>query len=253
MMERIRCWLAGHAEGLDIASLWLWSRQIDARLRYSKEVAGFAIEGVSEGRPWRLDWGPAQRAYISGHELLIRTELGLPANLQMLLMNCALASSLEALAFAQCVQTLQTVVDFSAPEEIRWLSMFPKAQLATALAAHYESWSSSPSLAPWWLEGPLSTALQDLAESHLPQNTPFLLMTLRGRLYLRCQISTPVPDVLEPIRSVFTLAARQALQIASMSLNESKTCQRSGGIFSGLWAHLSKDDDAEYQRRHPPA
>ncbi len=154
-MEHIKYWLADMKEGMDIRPLLQWSRKVNGRLILAKEEAAFSIESRSKAQPWRLDWGPTQRSYIAGHELLMRTELNLPVNLQMLLMNGALAKSLEEFAFAKCVQSVHTVIDFSLPEEIRWLSMFPKAPLTSSLAPHYEAWSSSPSLASWWLEGQL--------------------------------------------------------------------------------------------------
>jgi hypothetical protein len=255
MIEHIKRWFGANAGRLDLLSMAQWSRQYGAHLRPASSGEGFTIEGLAERRPWRLDWGPSQRSYMPGQELLMRVELGLPSDLQMLLMNRSLAASLEAVAFEQCMQTMQTVVDFSAPEEVRWLSMFPKARLCPDLAERYEAWSCAPSLASWWIEGPLSSALQELAYRHLPEHIPFLLMTLRGRLYLRCQLPVPTPEVLEPLRGVFTLAAEQAVRMAGGDANEaSAPGEWSSSTISGLLTQLTSKGTGESRRpNHPPA
>ena len=182
MIEHFKRWFVADDSGVDFGALSEWSRQFGGHFKRAREGAGFVLDASWSGHPWRLEWGPSQRGYIPGFALDLRMELGLPTDLQMLVMNRPLAESLESLAFEQCTQSMQTVIDCAAPEEMRWLSMFPKVNLSAqkALRARYGAWSSSPSLALWWLEGPLSHGLEELARHWLPEDIPFVLMTLRG-------------------------------------------------------------------------
>jgi hypothetical protein len=243
MIERFRRWFAADDSGVDFAGLSEWSRQFGGHFKRAREGDGFVLDASWSGRPWRLGWGPSQRAYIPGRELDLRMELGLPTDLQMLVMNRPLAESLENLAFEQCTQSMQTVIDCAAPEEMRWLSMFPKVNLSAqnALRARYGAWSSAPSLALWWLEGPLSQALEELARHWLPEDIPFVLMTLRGRLYLRCQIPVPTLDLLDQMQWVFILAAEQALRIANQEPmdNSSPVALDCPSTLSGAWPGMT--------------
>jgi hypothetical protein len=95
-----------------------------------KDGDGFAIDGRFDGTPWRLEWGRPQRRYIEGHELRLRMVLGLPPDLQMLLMTKPLRERLANDAFEQATQSNQTAVNDVAGEETRWLVVFPKISLA---------------------------------------------------------------------------------------------------------------------------
>ena len=129
MFESLKRWLTPGAAALPWADVDDWAQTLGMRFKRAREGEGFVVEGASAGRPWRLEWGPPQRAYIVGHELRIRIELGLPPGLQMLLMTRALLESLESEVFERSTLDVQTQVDMSIPEEMRWLSMFAKSPL----------------------------------------------------------------------------------------------------------------------------
>lgn len=246
MIEHFKRWFGADVDdaGLDFGALSEWSRQFGGHFKRVREGDGFVLDAFWSGRPWRLAWGPSQRCYIPGRALDLRMELGLPTDLQMLVMNRPLAESLESLAFEQCTQSMQTVIDCAAPEEMRWLSMFPKVNLSAqkAMCARYGAWSSAPSLALWWLEGPLSQGLEELAQHWLPEYIPFVLMTLRGRLYLRCQIPGPTLDLLDQMQWVFILAAEQALRIASQEpvVTSGTGALDSSTTLSGAWLGVAE-------------
>ena len=91
MLESIKRLLARvtrHAEGDAIAG---WARRAGHVYKREKDGDGFAIDGQFDGKPWRLEWGRPQRTYIEGHELRMRMVLGIPPDLQMLLMTKPLA------------------------------------------------------------------------------------------------------------------------------------------------------------------
>lgn len=218
MLESLKRLFAGKpaapAAWADVAD---WAARQALNFRRVKEGEGFVIEGLLDDRPWRLEWGPPQRAYIAGRELRMRMELELPGDLQMLLLTKPLMDLLERQTYESFTEGLQTQIDTSTPEEVRWLVMFPKANLNMyrALRGRFGAVAAVPSAVPQWLEGPLAQQLERELGSMLQFDPPFVLMTLRGRLYLRLQLVDPEPDALAAAVSLFETAARQALRAAS--------------------------------------
>ena len=222
MLDQFKRWFAGTESSFDIHAVSQWSRQQGWDFKRVREGDGFALDGLWSNHPWRLEWGPSQRNYIQGRELRLRIELDLPPDLQMLLLNRSLVELLESHAFDQYTQTTQTIIDSSAPEEMRWLAMFPKVNLAgqKSLRNRFGAWSNSPTSALWWIEGPLAAALEELARDCLPEDIPFVLMTLRGRLYLRVQLPVPSQDLLTHLLGLFLTAAEQAVRVAALAPGE---------------------------------
>ena len=142
--------------------------------------------------PWRLEWGPPQRPYITGHELRLRMELGLPPDLHLLVISKSLMETLEKEAYEQFTQSNQTEMGASSPEETRWLVMFPKMPMngSKLLRANFGGVSSLPNEGLAWLEGPLGHALERASATFLRDQPPFVMMTLRGRIYLRVQMAS---------------------------------------------------------------
>ena len=194
-----------------------WSARQALNFRRVKEGEGFVVEGLLDDLPWRLEWGPPQRAYIAGRELRMRMELDLPGDLQMLLLTRPLMDLLERQTYESFTEGLQTQIDTGTPEEVRWLVMFPKANLNMyrALRSRLGAVSAVPSAVPQWLEGRLAEQLERALSALLQFDPPFVLMTLRGRLYLRLQLVDPEPGSLAVVVSLFETAARQALRAAS--------------------------------------
>ena len=218
MLESLKRLFAGKpapaAAWADVAE---WSARQALNFRRVREGEGFVIEGQLDDRPWRLEWGPPQRAYIAGRELRMRMELDLPGDLQMLLLTKPLMDLLERQTYESFTEGLQTQIDTGTPEEVRWLVMFPKANLNMyrALRSRLGAVSAVPSAVPQWLEGPLAQQLERALATLLQFDPPFVLMTLRGRLYLRLQLVDPDIGSLAAAVSLFETAARQALRASS--------------------------------------
>ncbi len=194
-----------------------WAKQHALGFRRVREGEGFVLEGRFDDLPWRLEWGPPQRAYIAGRELRMRMELELPGDLQMLLLAKPLMDQLERQTYESFTEGLQTQIDTGTPEEMRWLVMFPKVNLNAhrALRGRFGAVSAVPSAVQSWLEGPLAPQLERLLAGPLQLDPPFVLMTLRGRAYLRLQLIDPEPAVLSALIALFETAARQALRVAT--------------------------------------
>jgi len=193
-----------------------WATRQALGFRRVREGEGFVIEGRFDELPWRMEWGPPQRGYIAGRELRMRMELGLPGDLQMLLLAKPLMDQLERQTYESFTEGLQTQIDTGTPEEMRWLVMFPKVNLNNfrALRGRFGAVSALPSAVQSWLEGPLALQLERAFGTLLQLDPPFVLMTLRGRAYLRVQLIDPDPAALAAAVELFETAARQALRVA---------------------------------------
>ncbi|MCM0609626.1 MAG: hypothetical protein KA711_11655 [Ideonella sp. WA131b] len=177
---------------------------------------GFVVDGRLGASPWRLEWGPSQRPYIAGHELRIRAELGLSAELQVVVMNVPLQEQMEKDVFEQYVEGVQTRIDNQTPPEMRWLVMFPRLDSKDLgqLADRYVALSS---LKPWllqWLAGPLA---QSLAALRVEAAVPMVLMIGRGRLMLRTALADPELPALQAWLRLFETAMREAQRVAAGS------------------------------------
>src|SRR5450631_4383222 len=92
---------ANQGLGADFSEVSAWAKRRGHAFKREREGNGFVVDGKLEDTPWRLEWGPPQRPYITGHELRIRMELGLPPDLLMLLISKPLRELLEKQAFEQ--------------------------------------------------------------------------------------------------------------------------------------------------------
>lgn len=212
MFDAFRRFIAGPAESADWRPIAQWAKARGAQFKRSRGGDGFVIEGRYGARMWRLEWGPPQRSYITGHELRLRMELGLPHDLNMLVLSRPLMEALEAGAFEHYTAQMQTRIDDSTPEEMRWLVMFPKAQLAVdkSFKQHFGVVALTAKAAAVWVEGPLAASLGEASLGALAAEPPFVLMTLRGRLYLRLQLGVPEAQTLTAMLGLFETAAAQA-------------------------------------------
>lgn len=206
---------ANQGLGPDYSEVSAWAKRRGHAFKRERDGNGFVIDGKLEGIPWRLEWGPPQRPYITGHELRVRMELGLPPDLQMLIVSKALMEVLEKQAFEQFTQSNQTEMGDSTPEETRWLVMFPKIPMSGSklLRASFGGVSSLPNEGPAWLEGPLGHALERAAGTLLRLEPPFVLMTLRGRLYLRMQLASADETDVAAALALFETAGTEAQRV----------------------------------------
>jgi hypothetical protein len=218
MLESFKRLFAGKpAEPSAWAEVADWASQQALNFRRVREGEGFVIEGAREGGSWRLEWGPPQRAYIAGRELRMRMELDLPGDLQMLLLTKPLMDQLERQTYESFTEGLQTQIDTGTPEEMRWLVMFPKVNLNAfrALRGRFGAVGAVPSAVVSWLEGPLARRLERALGDLLQHDPPFVLMTLRGRAYLRLQLLDPQAASLAAAIELFETAALQARRVAA--------------------------------------
>ena len=188
---------------------WAESRQYAFRGVHND---GFVIDGRVGVTPWRMEWGPSQRPYITGSELRLRAEMGLPAELQIVLMNRVLCGAMETSVFEQAVEGVQTRIDNQTPPEMRWLVMYPKLPGSDMplLRERYVAVSSVKGWLQHWLDGSLTASLA--AVSAAPE-VPVVLMIGRGRLMLRTAVPDAQIGVVQGWLRVFENAIRAARRV----------------------------------------
>lgn len=216
MLDSFKRWIGGNPGGPDGRPLATWAKQHGLDFKKVRDEQGFVVEGRKDSYVWRLEWGDPQRSYIGGRELRLRAELALPQGLQMLLIARSLAERLEADAFERFTQDMQTQIDNSMPEEMRWLAMFPKVNLSThrALRGRFVAVASAAPPVGTWLEGELAARLEEATRGCLAGDPPFVLMTLRGRVYLRLEAPSLDVTLLDDVQALYDCAVRRAMAAA---------------------------------------
>jgi hypothetical protein len=216
MLNSLRRWL-GREPSTPYADVAVWAVDAGHVFKLVRSSDGFAVEaGATAERPaWRLEWGPSQRAYIEGQELRLRAELPAGDDVQVLVLSRALLARLEAQTFRSFTDSLKTYADDSAPEEMRWLAMYPRVEAPplAGLRAHFGAVASDPDRASRWLSGPLADALVGaVAEGRPGADAPMQLMVHRSRLTLRMPLGEPQVPVLQGRVALFEAALASALE-----------------------------------------
>lgn len=237
----------GQGQRRDLSGLERWAKRRGHGFKRVRDEDGFVIDGLLEGRPWRIEWGPPQRDYIAGHELRLRMELNLPFDAQMLVLSRPLMDSLERQTFEEFTDNVQTQIGTKTPEEMRWLVVFSKVSLVSlkALRTHFGAVANVPATGLAWLEGPLANMLEHAASEWLRDGQPFVLMTLRGRAYLRMQMATPEPESVAAALALFETAVAQALRVAGDHIDR----DADSGVRSTAWQSFPPDDREPPNRR----
>jgi hypothetical protein len=248
MLESIKRLFARQGIERDLSEVSGWAQRCGHGFKRARRDDGFVIDGVLEGKPWRIEWGPSQRPYIEGHELRLRMELDLPSDLQMLVLSRTLMDALERQTFEEFTDKVQTQIGTQTPEEMRWLVMFPKVDLAAlkSLRVRFGAVASVPAAGLAWLHGPLARALEDAAEALLRADPPFVLMTLRGRAYLRMQLASPDAKSVASALGLFETAVTQAFGAAAGS-GDQRAAWDSGATTA--WQSMQPDDAAPARPR----
>ncbi len=221
MLHTLKRWISGEPTDAEWGGLAAWAKQRGWDLTRARDD-GFMLDGTldgAHGQPsWCLEWGLSQRHYITGHEIRLRIELQMPDDMQMMVLNRPLMQQLEKAAYEQFTDTTQTFIDSSTPEELRWLSMYPKVSTADqSLREQFAVVANEPDLASSWIDSSLAKELSIAANDWLKGDTAFVLMTLRGRVYMRLPCTEPAPVLVGKVLRLFFAAAQHADRVAQAS------------------------------------
>lgn len=183
---------------------------------YSSQGAGqgIVLTGKVRGKPWKLESGASSRDYIRGEELRARAALGINEDAAVLIMNRPLREALEKRAYAIYTDTLQTTADPSLPEEMRWLAMYEEFGWSSLVPEFWERYTvlaDRRENALAWVDNNLAELLLHWPEPGPDAQTPFILMLLRGKAYLRMQYAPGDIATLQHAAIVYTSACEAAL------------------------------------------
>lgn len=213
MINLIKQWMAARANAARWRPLAEWAESRGGQLRQVREARGFVID-LPRTLPGltRIEWGPSQRSYIDGFELRIRCELKLNADMQMMLIERRLMEQLERNVFEAYTDTLRTRADTDTPEEMRWLVMFPKqTQIESKLVRQrFGAVGVTRELCSAWLDPMLSERLAQLTQDVVVEGRPFVLLSLRGNVYVRTAMAEPSLAEIQALLQVLEAAAVSA-------------------------------------------
>ncbi len=235
MLDALKRMMSRDRGGSRWGGIEAWARERGYGFRRSRDDDGFVIDGVFSGKSWRLEWGPSQRDYIVGDELRLRMELDLPKGMQLLVLSRPLMLELERETFARFTDGTQTKIDTATPEEMRWLAMFPQFSFGSGsvLRALVGAVGSSRTALARWIEGELSERIVAAGGGGvLSYPTPFVLMTIRGRVSLRVGLPAVSVEALEQALALLAIAAQRAVQAADASAGASSGWPTTGAAAS---------------------
>lgn len=201
----------------EAAAMEAWARQKGAAFKRVRRGPGAVISLDCESGPMRIEWGPPQRDYIRGSEIRVRVDAHLPEALEMLVLTRSLVESLEAQAYRQLISDRETEIDASTPMESRWLALFERidVEAADGFRRDFVVLSSCVPHARHWAQGELSVRLMRSRARWLAPEAPLVLMTLRGRLYLRAEAGAFDETLLDGVYMLAEAAARRARKIST--------------------------------------
>jgi hypothetical protein len=192
MLDAIRRWLSWGNSMPSWPELAAWARAHGWSLKRTIAHDGWVMDHEPGDPGWRIEWGPAQRGFMSSHELRIRLQTPrLPEDLQALVLDRPLLARLDREVYQQITDGVQTRLDEETPEEMRWLAMHTKLspnQMGVPLRDRYGGLCSEPEWLSAWLAGPVAEALKRRADA-MPVEAvsaePFALRLARGQMVLR--------------------------------------------------------------------
>ncbi|MBP6899429.1 MAG: hypothetical protein KBC73_05030 [Burkholderiaceae bacterium] len=249
MLKTLRRLLSRGSEPGGLSLLEAWAQERGHAFRRVRDAQGCAIDGRLGTQAWRIEWGASQRSYVEGFELRLITELNLPKELQVLVLNRALMEATERAVYEHYVDDVQTRIDTETPPEMRWLVMYQKLS-AHDLGRLRERYGVVASLLPWaqqWLSSSLNDALAATVDP-VPPEQPLTLTISRGRLTLRTAMADPDLPSLTMWMSVFEHGLREARRVAE----EWRDVAGSGQTTQpSLWEHIGPTDPDEPTLRLP--
>jgi len=182
--------------------------------RVTGRSPGYVVETT---RGWRAEWGNTQRPlYLHGQELRFRGESGMPHDVQLVMLTRSLAQLLETDVFSRYTNDMQTQIDNSLPDEMRWLAMHPQVDTpqSPVLAKRFVILSNSVEVSQLWLDPKLIAAFEEAAESWWTDALMVILTVNRGMLTLRMAGDDIEPAQLKLVGDLFDLATQRLRETA---------------------------------------
>lgn len=163
-----------------------WCKPHSLTLKRVKDRSGDGFV-ITSPQGWRLEWGPSQRPYIIGPELRLRAQTDIASDVQLVLLSKVLSQKLESAVFSRYTHAMQTQVDQSLPDEMRWLAMHPRIPLSAhpGLSRRFHMVCNAPHVAQAMLEGPWADTMVKAADNWWSDALTLVVTVNRGRASLR--------------------------------------------------------------------
>lgn len=187
---------------------------------------GLSLEGKVRGKPWRLQLGSPSRHYIRGEEVRGRAELGIDEDVAILVINRPLKEALEKQAYQMYTDDVHTSADPRLPEEMRWLAMYDEIgwdSLPRPFWSRYGVLSDRRESALAWIDPALARLMLDWPEPAPSAEVPFILLLLRGKVYLRMEYTPADLATLQHAALIFTSACDSAIVALGADSGSSKS------------------------------
>lgn len=219
MFERLRSiFSAGRGSAADkgvvtAAQLAQWAEGQGWALAFQGEPAQYQLSGSVAGQPWRMESGAPTRDYILGTELRARTDAHVAHDVAVMVISRPLKEELEGRVYGAITDTLQTAVDDSLPQEMRWLSIYEELrwpELPVSFSRLYAVVGDRADHAQRWVNAAVVSHLLLEREQAAQAQAPLLMMLADGKVSLRLQtVARHLPD-LQYAAALFTTAAAVA-------------------------------------------
>ena len=187
---------------------------------------GFVLDGTVQGKRWHLECGLPARDFVKGHELRARSELGLLNSVAVVVMNRPLKVALEKRAYDLYTDSLQTAVDSKLPDEMRWLAIYPEVgwlDMPERFFDRYAILSARREHASSWITPELASKLLNWPSDLYSTGTPFMMMLMNGKCYLRMQYANADPAIVQHAVGLFCQASELALERVAQAVNLDNT------------------------------
>jgi len=174
-------------------------------LRWKARLAGSAGDSNSAAPRATSSWARTLRA---------RAQLGIDEDLAVLVMSRPLKESLEKKAYQIYTDDLQTSVDPSLPQEMRWLAMFDEVAwegLSEEFWDRFSVLSDRQETPMEWIDPALAAVMLDWPSPGPSAEVPFMILLLRGKAYLRMEYTPADLATLQHAALIFTTACESAL------------------------------------------
>lgn len=191
-----------------------WAKSEGHTFKQVKGKAGGHV--VESGKGWRVELGASQRPYVIGKELRFRADTGLAGDVQMVMVTKALAQTLETDVFSRYTNAMQTQIDNTLPDEMRWLAMHPRVALtsSTLLNRRFALFSNSETVSQAWLNDGMVQAIEQAATVWWTDTLMLVLTVNRGILTVRMAGQPLEPAQLSLVGDLFVQMASRLRDVS---------------------------------------
>jgi hypothetical protein len=197
----------------DVLAAWAKAEGHTFKRVKDKTGGGYVVD-TAYG--WRVELGTSQRPYIVGKELRFRADTGMPGDVQLIMITKVLAQTLESDVFSRFTNAMQTQIDNTLPDEMRWLAMHPRVSLSASqiLAKRFALFCNADAVATACLNEQLVRALEAAASNWWADNLMLVLTLNRGMLTARMPGQSLASAQLKMVGELFGTVASRLREVA---------------------------------------